>query len=66
MRPVTSSNVEAVGYDPASKTMHVRFKGGGTYAHRDVGPAEHRALVTAKSPGKHYHAHFKGKHTGKL
>lgn len=66
MRPVTSSNVDAVGYDHATRTMHVRFKGGGTYAHHDVGPEEHRALVTAKSLGSHYHAHFKGKHSGKL
>lgn len=65
MRPVTSSNVDAVGYDAATQTMHVRFKGGATYIHHGVGPKDHAALVGSKSVGSHYHTHFRGKHSGK-
>lgn len=59
--PVKSSNVEAVGYDPDKRTMHVRFKGGATYIHHDVEPAHHAAFVSAPSVGAHYHTHFKGR-----
>lgn len=61
MVPVNSSNVEAVGYDPANREMHVRFKGSSTYVHHNVGPDEHAAFVKSPSLGKHYHANFKDK-----
>jgi hypothetical protein len=64
--PVRSSNVQAVGYDPASRVMHVQFKGGGTYAHRGVTPAEHAAFMAAPSLGSHYSAKFKGRHAAKV
>lgn len=60
--PVKSSNIEAVGYDPADKTMRVRFKGGAVYSHAGVDAADHRRFVTADSQGKHYHAHIKGRY----
>jgi len=39
MRPVVSGAVRAVGYDPASRTLRVAFRGGGTYDYLDVEPA---------------------------
>lgn len=57
--PVTSSNVQAIGYDPASRMLLVQFKGGATYSHQDVSPQDHAALLGAKSIGSHYHQHFK-------
>jgi len=62
MVPVKSSNVEAIGYDAGGSVMHVRFKGGKTYAHDSVSPRDHQAFMDADSKGKHYHANFKGKH----
>lgn len=59
--PVRSSNIEAVGYDPATRTMGVRFKGGMTYHHLDVSPEAHGALMSAPSKGAHYHQNVKGK-----
>jgi hypothetical protein len=36
MRPITSTNVSAVGYDPASRRMHVQFSSGATYEYLEV------------------------------
>lgn len=59
MKPVDSSNIKAIGYDPAARVMRVEFHHGGSYEHRDVGPAEHEALKSAPSVGSHYHRHFR-------
>lgn len=46
MQPVTSTNVAAVGYDAATRTMRVAFQHGGVYDYYDVEPAlfEHMLL----------------------
>ncbi len=62
MTPVVSSNIKAVGYDPASKTMRVEFHSGGVYDHADVPPAQHAAILAAPSVGKHYNRHIRGVH----
>ena len=36
MQPVTSTNVAAVGYDPATRTMRVAFQSGGLYDYYNV------------------------------
>lgn len=70
MTPVDSSNLESVGYDPASRHLTVRFKPrprkdgttdpARTYTHIDV-PAEiHRELMTAPSKGRFYSARISG------
>lgn len=66
MVPVKSSNIKAVGYDPATLTMHVQFASGATYAHEKVVPARHEGFMKAASKGAHYAAQFKGKHSGKV
>jgi hypothetical protein len=51
--PVTSSNVGAVGYDPASQTLDVQFKAGGkVYRYAGVPPSVHEAMGKAESIGK--------------
>jgi hypothetical protein len=61
MHPVASSNITAIGHDPAFKELHVQFKTGGTYIYSDVSAEEHAALLKAKSIGGHVHAHIKAK-----
>lgn len=61
LRPVESSNIRAVGYDPAERAMEVQFKGGNHYRYKDVPPESHAALIGAESVGKHFHAHVRGK-----
>jgi KTSC domain len=60
-QPVKSSNVEAVGYDEATQTLGVKFKGGSEHHYDNVTPEQHKALVSAKSIGKHFHANIRGK-----
>lgn len=60
MTPVESSNLAAVGYDPAQRTLYVEFKGGGLYAYADVPPATHAALMAAPSKGRYLNAEVKG------
>jgi hypothetical protein len=38
MHPVISTNVLAVGYDPQTYTLRVRFRSGGTYDYYAVSP----------------------------
>lgn len=62
MNPVTSGNIEAIGYDAGTKTMAVQFKGGRpAYHYSDVPEEAHVALIGAESIGKHFAAHIKGK-----
>jgi KTSC domain len=39
MYPAVSTNVLAVGYDPQTRTLRVRFRSGGTYDYYSVSPA---------------------------
>lgn len=59
LEPVTSSNVEAIGYDSETKTARVRFKGGGTYRYEGVSPELFESVRTSPSIGKAVHATLK-------
>lgn len=45
MHAVDSTNVAAVGYDPASRTLRVEFKSGGVYDYSDVSPDLFEAML---------------------
>ena len=62
MVPVKSSNVEAVGHDPKTNTLHVRFNGGVHYSYEDVSVEKHHELLAAKSIGAFVHGKIKGAH----
>lgn len=36
MRPVSSSNISAVGYDPDTETLRVQFTNGSIYEYKNV------------------------------
>lgn len=59
--PVTSSNIEAIGHDPATNELYVKFKTGATHIFAGVTADQHDAMRDAESVGKHFHAHVKGK-----
>ena len=61
-KPVTSSNIKAVGYDAESKTLGVEFKDGGIYHYEGVSPEKHKAFVESKSIGSHFHKHIRPHH----
>jgi hypothetical protein len=62
MQRVDSSNIEAVGYDPVTSEMHVRFTNGNLYAYKGVSAETHQDLMAADSPGSHLHEFVKGQH----
>jgi len=51
MNPVKSSNVNALGYDPATKRMAVQFKGGKTYHYHGVDAKTAEEVSTSQSIG---------------
>jgi len=61
-KPVKSSNVTSVGFDPATKTMEIEFKDGSVYHYHGVEPDTHSGLLSAKSIGKYVHANIKGQY----
>ena len=48
---VESSNIAAIGYDAATRTLGVRFKNGGTYHCLGVEPKDHEAFLAAGDAG---------------
>jgi hypothetical protein len=62
---VTSSNLASVAHDPATKTLEVCFKNGGTYRYEGVSSEEHQALIKAPSCGSHFMKHIRPKYQGK-
>lgn len=62
MKPVKSSNISAIGYDPENKILRVAFLNGNVYQYHDVDAEKHAALMGADSVGSHLNAHIKGAH----
>ncbi|HSK95041.1 MAG TPA: KTSC domain-containing protein [Euzebyales bacterium] len=52
--PVDSSSIAAVGYDPATRVLHVRFVSGRAYLYHDVPPSTYAALLRAESKGAYF------------
>lgn len=65
LTPVNSSQLAAVGYDPAGRTLAIQFKGkggaGSTYHYAEVPAEVHAGLMSAESCGKFFGASIKGK-----
>lgn len=64
LKPVTSSSISAIGYDPESRTLHVEFQSGRAYHYKGVSPEEHDALMNAKSIGAHFSKFIRPVYTG--
>lgn len=62
MTPVVSSQIESVGHDPETNTLHVRFKRGGHYSYADVTEEKYENFLAAPSLGKFLGSHIKGVH----
>lgn len=60
MIPVTSSNIEAIGYDVGSETLSVEFKNGSTYQYFDVPERVFEELRDAGSVGAYLSSNIKG------
>lgn len=58
-----SSNVQAVGYEPAARHLVVSFRGGSSYRYDEVPPDVFACLVSAKSVGEYLNQRIKGRDT---
>ena len=50
--PVTSSNVESIGYSAETQVMRVRYLNGSIYRYEDVTPEEHAIVLSSDSIGR--------------
>lgn len=60
LHPVTSSTVDAIGYDPSSRTLQVSFRNGGVYDYFSVPDGVFRAFLDAPSKGGFHARSVKG------
>ena len=51
MKPVASSNIQAVGYDESSETMRVQFTNGSVYEYRNIPIVVYNDFMQASSLG---------------
>jgi hypothetical protein len=58
-QPVSSSNLQSVGYDPSSSVLEIAFHNGGVYQYSGVPSAVHQALINAGSKGQYFAARIK-------
>ncbi len=56
---VSSSNLKAVGYDPATKTLEIEFLNGGLYQYSGVSESVYQGLMSAASHGQYFDNHIK-------
>lgn len=62
MHFVTSSTVEAIGHDPDTMELHVRFlKSGTTYVYCSVEPWVFEEFMQADSKGRYLNSEIKGR-----
>jgi hypothetical protein len=61
-KPVESSNITSIDYDPDLQILKVAFKGGGEFTYNDVPEGEYNSFLNAESKGKHFHANIKGRY----
>lgn len=59
MVPVSSSNVESVGYDEENQILYVKFLSGSLYSYKNVNKVEYEALLNAPSVGSYLHRNIK-------
>ena len=59
---VTSSDIAAIGYDEASKTLEIEFHATGVYRYFSVPKSVAEQLRATPSPGKLFVQRIKGKY----
>ena len=59
---VSSTAINAVGYDPSTQQMQIKFAQGHTYTFCRVPPAVFEGLLHASSKGSYYDSRIKGRY----
>ena len=60
--PVTSSNIQSIGYDADAQILEIQFNNGGVYQYSGVPEYEHTGMMNAESHGKYFHANIKNRY----
>lgn len=60
---VDSSNIEAIGYDPSTKELHVQFLKSGLYVYPDVPQEVFDEFLNADSKGSYFNRNIKPVYT---
>jgi hypothetical protein len=61
MQKVSSSQINAIGYDAEERTLRVEFNSGTSYVYTGVPPETFAAMLASESVGKFLAAEIKGK-----
>lgn len=61
-KPVSSSSVASVGYDPKSQMLELEFHSGSVYEYREVPPEVFRDLMEAPSKGRFFASEIRGQY----
>jgi hypothetical protein len=59
MHSVNSSHLRAVGYEPATRKLHIQFQNGDTHEYSNVSPDFHQTMMASDSIGSFFHKHIK-------
>lgn len=62
LKPVVSSFIAAIGYEPVSRTLAVHFAKGSVIHFDDVAPEVAEAFDKAESPGRFFATEIRGKY----
>ena len=57
---LSSSNLDAFAYEPATKTLRIEFHGGRRYRYFNIALETAAGLATATSPGGWFHENLRG------
>jgi hypothetical protein len=60
LKPVESSNIKAVGFDPNGRTLRVEFNSGSQYDYEDVPPTVYQEFIESPSKGRFFAQNIKG------
>lgn len=61
-RPVSSSAISSVGYDPKGKVLELEFASGGVYDYYEVPRKVYAALLVAESKGRFIAEEIRGRY----
>ena len=64
LTPIQSSNIQALGYDAATRVLGVRFQSGAVWHYQDVPDFVYQMLCGADSCGREFARHVKGVYPG--
>lgn len=63
MIPVRSDAIAAIGYDPQTLRMRIRFTSGSTYTFCRVPPEVVERFMASSSKGQFYHSRIQGRYS---